>query len=113
MALASVLLCYSLGLSDPTLTPPLSVFAVLAFVLGFGLGLGPVPGLLPAELFPRSHRSSGSGLAWSCMWFTNFISSQLFLTQANVLKTQAFVPHAIALGLGLLFALAMVRRGRW
>lgn len=109
MAGSTAVLCYALALADSTITPILSVLAILGFVLGFGIGLGPVPGLLPAELFPRAHRGSGSGLAWSCMWFCNFVSAQLFLTQANTLKTQAFLPHLVVLVVGLLFALAMVR----
>eukprot|EP00966_Prymnesium_polylepis_P092036 2130491-Prymnesium_polylepis.1 len=112
MAVSSAALCYALGLADKTLTPPLAVIAILIFVLGFGIGLGPVPGLLPAELFPRAHRGSGSSLAWSCMWFCNFVSAQLFLTQANTLKTQAFLPHVFVLIVGLLFALAMVPETR-
>ena len=71
---------------------------------GFGIGLGPVPGLLPAELFPAAQRSSGSGLAWSAMWLSNFISAQLFLPQAAWLGTQAFVPNLVVLCVAFGFA---------
>ena len=46
------------------------------------------------------------------MWVANFVSVQLFPTQAELLRGQAFVPHLVCLCLGFLFALAVVPETR-
>mmetsp|Transcript_33939 Transcript_33939/g.89276 ORF Transcript_33939/g.89276 Transcript_33939/m.89276 type:complete len:377 (-) Transcript_33939:102-1232(-) len=112
MALASALLTFALDLHDPTWTAPLAIVAVIGFVSAFGIGLGPVACLLPAEIFPAAYRSTGSGLAMSAMWLANFVSAQLFLPQAQALQTQAFAPHLGVLVLGGLFAYAAVPETR-
>ena len=104
MALAAALLTFALDMADPSWTPPLAIASVLGFVSAFGIGLGPVALLLPAEIFPAAYRSTGSGLAMSAMWLCNFVSAQVFLPQALLLQTQAFAPHLGVLLLGLLFA---------
>jgi len=106
------MLTLALSGAFPQHTSTLAVASVIGFVSSFGIGLGPVPGLLPAEVFPAAQRSSGSGLANSAMWLANFLSAQIFLTQALTLETNAFVPHLVILVLGFLFALSSVPETR-
>ena len=47
------------------------------FVMTFGLGLGPVTWLLPAELFPMRKRAAATGLATAVNWFVNFATGQV------------------------------------
>jgi MFS family permease len=112
MAISAAMLTFALNLADRALTPTLAITAVIAFVSSFGIGLGPVAGLLPAEIFPAAFRSTGSGLAMSAMWLANFISAQAFLTQAALMGTNAFVPHLAILVLGLVFACVAVPETR-
>lgn len=112
MGLATAGLTISLGLSDAHTAGNLAAVCVIAFVSAFGIGLGPVPGLLPAEVFPAAHRSAGSGVACSAMWLANFISAQFFLVQAAALGAQAFVPHLLVLIAGGLFAFVAVPETR-
>ena len=112
MALAATLLTFALGTHEPAWTAPLAVTALVGFVGAFGIGLGPVALLLPAEIFPAAYRSTGSGLAMSTMWLANFVSTQIFLPQANLLQTQAFAPHLGVLLLGGLFAVLCVPETR-
>ena len=74
-AMVFSILLLTLALSNPgqVWTSPLAVVAVVSFVMAFGIGMGPVPWLLPAELFPADKVASGSALAASCNWLANFV----------------------------------------
>ena len=54
VAMAVAILALTVALTHPgrDWTPPFAVLSVVAFVCSFGVGMGPVPWLLPAELFP-------------------------------------------------------------
>mmetsp|Transcript_4545 Transcript_4545/g.11939 ORF Transcript_4545/g.11939 Transcript_4545/m.11939 type:complete len:105 (-) Transcript_4545:398-712(-) len=73
-----------------------------------GIGLGPVPWLLPAEIMPSETRALASSAAATTNWLANFISSQAFLVIANSLGGFAFVPFGVCLMLGTLFVLRVV-----
>ena len=74
------------------------------FVMTFGLGLGPVTWLLPAELFPMRKRAAATGLATAVNWLANFAMGQVFLPcLATPLGSYAFVPFALVLAGGLVF----------
>jgi len=113
MAAASALLSYCIDrASDEWLTTGCAVSVVL-LVSGFGIGLGPVPALLSAELFPAAHRVSGSAVAWTTMWMANFVTTQLFLLQVNWLgPSNMFVPHTAVLLTGILVAFCNVPETR-
>ena len=59
------ILLLTLALTHPgqPWTSPVAVVAVVAFVMSFGIGMGPVPWLLPAELFAMDKCAKGSGVA--------------------------------------------------
>ena len=63
----------------------------------FGVGMGPVPWLLPAELFPADKVGSGTALAASCNWLANFFVGVLFLPMSSALGPYAFLPFAAVL----------------
>ena len=70
----------------------------------FGLGLGPVTWLLPAELFPMRKRAAATGLATAVNWLVNFAMGQAFLPcLATPLGSCAFLPFGLVLAAGLLF----------
>ena len=74
------------------------------FVMTFGLGLGPVTWLLPAELFPMRKRAAATGLATAVNWLANFAMGQVFLPcLATPLGSYAFVPFSLVLAGGLVF----------
>ena len=64
-------------------TSPLAVVAVVSFVMAFGIGMGPVPWLLPAELFAMDKCAKGSGIAAGANWLANFIVVQAFPALSN------------------------------
>ena len=99
--------------APPTEIRPLAAsFAAAVTAGGYGVGLGPVVALLPAELLPAAHRASGSGVAWSVVWLAQFFAAAVFLLQANVLGAQLLLPHVGVLALGLVFALLVMPETR-
>lgn len=44
---------------------------------GFGVGLGPVAWLLPAELFPTELRSTATAITTGVNWLANFVVGQV------------------------------------
>jgi len=109
MALACALLTAAL-LSGNV---PLVCVAVVLFVATFGLGLGPVTWLLPAELFPMKKRAAASGLATGVNWLANFVVGQAFLPcLAAPLGPLAFFPFCVVLSAGLVFVFRCVPETR-
>ncbi|KAJ1618723.1 general substrate transporter, partial [Pavlovales sp. CCMP2436] len=79
-----------------------------------GAGLGPIPWLLPAEVFGMDERASASGFAASCNWFANFAAAQMFLPLSNALGGYSFLPFGgfIAVSFILTFAYLPETRGK-
>jgi sugar porter (SP) family MFS transporter len=56
----------------------LSLICLLAFIVSFALGLGPIYWLLVAEILPPEARAGGAGIATAVNWFTSFVVSLVF-----------------------------------
>jgi MFS family permease len=80
MALSMAVLAASLTL--PALAPlavPLSVGGTLVYIASFAAGVGPVPSLLVAELFPPTLRGKGQSAAMLSHWLCAIAIGQCFL----------------------------------
>ena len=100
MAIAAGLLTIALLLTHV----PMLCVAIVLFVMSFGLGLGPVVWLLPAELFPMSMRAAATGYVTAANWLANFAVGQIFLLVAAELGPFSFVPFGLLLVAGFVFA---------
>lgn len=103
-AMVATILLLTVGLALPPSdgASALIALAVIAYVGSFGCGQGPVPWMLPAELFPTHARATAGGLAAACNWLSNFVVAQLFLALAAGMHAYAFVPFALVLiGFGI------------
>jgi sugar porter (SP) family MFS transporter len=61
----------------------LSLACLLAYVVSFAIGLGPIYWLLVAEILPPEARAAGAGVATAVNWFTSFIVSLAFAPLAD------------------------------
>jgi sugar porter (SP) family MFS transporter len=77
-------------------------YGVVLLVTAFGLGLGPIPWIVPSELFAQEHRATAMSVAALANWATNGAVALAFLPIAQALQANAFVPFA---GFLLVFAL--------
>ena len=79
MAVCCVGLAGAAAFPAAVLAPTLSLVSVISYVFIFGMGAGPVPGLLASEIFAPSVRSRGMALCFLSHWVFNFCIGQGFL----------------------------------
>src|SRR4051794_39049541 len=84
-----------IGFQDSVILSTSSVFTILVYVTFFEIGLGPIPWLIGAELFPSKIRSSGMGLASIINWAANFCVGLFFPHINNLLGVYTFLPFAV------------------
>ena len=61
------------------LAGPVAVVAVMCYIASFGMGCGPIPGLLSSEIFNPRIRGAGMSLCFVTHWVFNFVIGQAFL----------------------------------
>ena len=79
MAVSCVGLAIAGAFPAMVMAPALSLFSVLSYVFIFGMGAGPVPGLLSSEIFAPAVRGKGMSLCFLAHWIFNFCIGQGFL----------------------------------
>ncbi|KAF4039918.1 Sugar (and other) transporter [Phytophthora infestans] len=89
-----------------------SVGGVMSFVWFFEIGLGPIPWLIAAEMFPAKSRTTATAIATMVNWFGLFLIGIFFPTMQAALDDFIFVPFAVLLVLALVFSLKYVPETR-
>jgi SP family facilitated glucose transporter-like MFS transporter 3 len=85
-----------------------SVGGVMCFVWFFEIGMGPIPWLIVAEMFPAKPRATAMSIATMVNWICSFIVGLVFPTMQSRLNEFSFVPFATCMVLALLFVLKYV-----
>jgi MFS family permease len=81
-----------------------TLLCLIAYIVSFAIGLGPVYWLLVAEVFPPSLRAAGAGLSTAVVWLSNFVVGLAFLPLAGWIGQGAtFWIFAAVAALGLVF----------
>lgn len=70
------------------------VFAVLAFVITYGIGLGPIPYFIGSELFDVGPRSTAMSLGSSFNWSGNFGVGISFPLMQRIVGAWSFLAFA-------------------
>jgi sugar porter (SP) family MFS transporter len=65
-------------LSDPAAASGWMLLAIVAYVVCFGLSVGPVTWVILAEIFPTAVRGRALGLATFCLWIADYAVTQTF-----------------------------------
>jgi MFS family permease len=82
----------------------LSLLCLLAYIVAFAVGLGPLFWVLVAEIFPADARATGAGAATSVNWFANFLVGLLFLPLVGAVGQGAtFFVFAAVCAAGVVF----------
>ena len=86
--------------------PWLALIALVTYIAGFAIGLGPVFWLMISEIFPQGLRSKAMSVATVGNWGANLLISVTFLTLTNVItRSGTFALYtAIAIGAIAFFA---------
>jgi len=88
------------------------VSCMLVYVSFFELGLGPIPWLLVAEIFPSDISASAVSISSAINWTSNFIVSISFPTIHLHFGIWTFVPFAVVCGLSALITAEWVPETR-
>jgi len=115
LAMSASIVALTVALCNPgqSWTALLAIVSCVSFVCSFGAGMGPVPWLLPAELFPADKVATGSAFAAMCNWLANFVCGLIFLPLASTLGGWCFVPFlAVLLPFALFVASIPETRGK-
>ncbi len=74
-----------------------SVFLIVLYVVFFEVGLGSIPWLIGAEIFPEKIRSKAIAASSAINWCCNFIVGLCFPWFNRVLGDYCFVPFGVFL----------------
>ncbi|POM75548.1 Solute carrier family, facilitated glucose transporter [Phytophthora palmivora] len=85
-----------------------SVGGVMCFVWFFEIGLGPIPWLIVAEMFPAKPRPTAMSIATMVNWSCSFLVGLMFPTMQRELGEYTFVPFCVSLCMALAFTLKYV-----
>src|SRR6201996_1146326 len=97
------------GGGGSTVASVVAILSLMCFVASFALSLGPIFGLLNAEIYPLGVRSKAAGLGTMANWTFNFIVSLTFLLLIEALgRSGAFWFYGAIGILTLLFCQRLV-----
>lgn len=86
-----------------SLAGPTAVAGTLAYMVSFGLGCGPIPGLLSSEIFSPRIRGVAMSLCFVTHWVFNFVIGQAFLP-----VVEAVGGPAVFMGFSAMCAFAVI-----
>jgi len=87
----------------------LALVGICWYIVGFSLGMGPIPWLILGEIFPTEVRSSASSLATATNWGCSFLVTLLFEPLVEILSKQViFSVFGVVCFACLVFVLIMV-----
>lgn len=112
MAIGHIILAYYfLARDDERLIAPpmLALVALGIFILGFSLGMGPIPWLLLAEIFPTEVRGNASSLATAVNWLCSYLVTLSFLKVQEAISPQGtFLLFSVVCLLCFVFVMILV-----
>ncbi len=90
-------------------TDLLVLFSILGFTAAFAVGMGPIPWIVNAEIFPTKLRGRAMSVAIFCLWAADWLVTQTFpMLRAGVGPAITFGVYAAFSLLSTLFVIAFV-----
>lgn len=87
----------------------LSLTSMAVYIIGFSLGLGPIPWLIMSEIFPSKARGMASAIASAFNWTCSFIITKEFLQLEEIMTKQGvFWMYAVVCVVEVIFVILFV-----
>jgi sugar porter (SP) family MFS transporter len=113
MSLSLIYLAYAFHSHDAAFIKWMALIAMLVYIAGFAVSLGPIMWLMISEIYPLKVRGLGSSVATAANWGSNMIVAVTFLTLIEFLgPSGTFTLYFIISLLGLWFVYALVPETR-
>ena len=81
----------------------MTLVSMVLFLAGFATGMGAVPWVVNAEIYPIWGRGVGGGISTTCNWVTNLFLSFTFITLSTAMTPKYF--FAMTAGFNILVIL--------
>lgn len=66
--------------------------AIFGFIIGYSIGLGPIPWFIAGEVYPEEYKKAGTTLGISANWLTNYTVALNFPVLLKYSTKHAFLP---------------------
>ncbi|KAJ8303571.1 hypothetical protein KUTeg_019967 [Tegillarca granosa] len=86
----------------------IGIISMHTYVIGFAIGMGPIPYLMSGELFRQDARAAATGLCLATNWITNFILLLIFRFMQRAMKGFVYVPFIVVLVISLVYIYYLV-----
>lgn len=111
MAISFIVMTIFLSLMNryPDLEGQRSTFAIVCiivvhtYIIGFALGLGPIPFIVVGEIFRQEPRAAAMSLSLAFNWICNFILMLVFPFMRDGLQEYTYVVFSVILGASIIF----------
>ncbi|MBI2743315.1 MAG: sugar porter family MFS transporter [Chlamydiales bacterium] len=104
MLISLLILSGSLFMKLPQVGP-IAVVTLMSYVAFFALGMGPIPWLILAEIYPLSVRGRAMSIATAANWFFNFLIAITFLDMIKFMGSAGVFLLFAAISLIAFFAI--------
>ncbi|XP_021369634.1 solute carrier family 2, facilitated glucose transporter member 1-like isoform X2 [Mizuhopecten yessoensis] len=84
------------------------IAAMHTYVIGFALGLGPIPFLIVSEIFRQEPRAAAMSISLAFNWVCNFTLMLVFRFMQDTMKGYVYLPFIVVLVLAITFIIIMV-----
>ena len=87
----------------------LAIMGMALYICFFSPGMGIVPWAVNSEIYPLQYRGIGGGLAATCLWVSNLIVSETFLSLTSAIGvSKTFLVFMVIAIITLLFVILFV-----
>ncbi|XP_033764056.1 solute carrier family 2, facilitated glucose transporter member 1-like [Pecten maximus] len=84
------------------------IAAMHTYVIGFALGLGPIPFIIVSEIFRQEPRAAAMSISLAFNWVCNFTLMLVFRFMQHAMKGYVYLPFIVILVLAIIFIIIMV-----
>ncbi|XP_060075926.1 solute carrier family 2, facilitated glucose transporter member 1-like [Ylistrum balloti] len=84
------------------------IAAMHTYVIGFALGLGPIPFIIVSEIFRQEPRAAAMSISLAFNWVCNFTLMLVFRFMQDAMQGYVYLPFIVILALAVVFITIMV-----
>ena len=88
------------------------VLGIFSFILGYSMGLGPIPWFITGEIFPEEYKKAGNLVSVSANWISTYLVALVFDGAYRYMNARVFLVFAGLCSLLLMYVILFFRETR-